>query len=257
MIDFHSHIVYGVDDGSESIENSIKILKEAERAGFDKIILTPHYMEDYYEFPKDEIENRIIKLRQVCKEENINIELYQGNEIYITNNIDEYLRNNIASSMNDSRYVLFETPMNVEPQNLLEVIYKIKGVGKVPVLAHPERYAYIQKNPNRLLELIDEGVLLQSNYGSIAGQYGENAVKTVKKLIKNNFIHFLGSDVHKEGHIYRQIDDIIDILSKWIEEDKIEELTTSNIEKVINDEEIEIEMPIPIKEGFFSKIFDK
>ena len=257
MIDFHSHIVYGVDDGSETIENSIKILKEAENAGFDKIILTPHYMEDYYEFTKQEISERINELRKACIEENINIELYQGNEIYITNNIEEYLNNNIASSLNDSRYVLFETPMNVEPQNLLEVIYKIKGLGKVPVLAHPERYAYIQKNPNRLLEFIDEGVLLQTNYGSIAGQYGEIAVKTAKKLIKNNFIHFLGSDVHKQGYIYREVDNILETLSKWIDEEKIEELTTSNIEKVINDEEIEIEMPIPIKEGFFSKFFDK
>ena len=257
MIDFHSHIVFGVDDGSESIENSINILKEAEKAGFDRIILTPHYMEDYYEVPKDEIHSKIEKLNEACKNENINIKLYQGNEIYITNHIKEYLSNNIACSLNDSRYVLFETPMNIEPQNLLEVIYKLKEMGKVPVLAHPERYSYIQKDPNRLLELIDEGVLLQSNYGSIAGQYGENAVETAKKLIKNNFIHFLGSDVHKEGHIYRKMDEILNTLSKWTSSEKIEEITLINIEKVINDEEIEIEMPTPIKEGFFSKIFHK
>ena len=102
-----------------------------------------------------------------------------------------------------------------------------------------------------------KGVLLQSNYGSIAGQYGENAVETAKKLIKNNFIHFLGSDVHKEGHIYRKMDEILNTLSKWTSSEKIEEITLINIEKVINDEEIEIEMPTPIKEGFFSKIFHK
>ena len=256
MIDFHSHIVYDVDDGSRNIDESLKILKEAEEAGFNKIILTPHYMEDYYTVPKNEIKEKIEELKELCIKENINIELYQGNEIYISNSIKEFIEEEKATSLNESRYVLFETPMNLEPQNLLEVIYKLKEMGKIPVLAHPERYSFIQSDPNKLLELYEYGVLFQANYGSIVGQYGQNAEKTVKLLLKNNFIHFLGSDVHRTNSAYMLIPDAIESLGKIISKEKIEELTTINIDKVINDEEIEKEEPIKIKTGgFFSKFF--
>ena len=255
MIDIHSHIVYDVDDGSKDLESSINILKEASIAGFNKIILTPHYMEDYYTVSKEEIAERIKVLKDACKKQEVDVELYQGNEIYITNHIDEYIKEDIASSLNDSKYVLFETPLNIEPSNLIEVIYKIKEIGKVPVLAHPERYSYIQSNPNKLLEFFEMGVLFQANYGSIIGLYGRNAKKTVKLLLKNNFIHFLGSDVHREDSIYTSMEEIMSELNKLIGEEKVYELTEKNTEKILNDEVLEIEEPSQIKLGFFSKLF--
>ena len=178
MIDFHSHIVYDVDDGSKSLENSINILKEAENAGFNKIILTPHYMENYYMVPKDEIKIKINILKEKCKSENINIELYQGNEIYITNHIAEYLNNNIASSLNDSRYVLFETPLNVEPNNLdvknsamltpplsRYPRYPSKRLSPDPCFARPQRRAAYCRMPCRRLPwLTRRGCSLRSPF---------------------------------------------------------------------------------------------
>lgn len=253
MIDFHSHIVYGVDDGAETIEDSIRILKLAQNAGFKKIILTPHYMQDYYEIQKDEIKQKIELIEEKCKEENIDISLYQANEIYITNHMTELLQEGIVSSINNSKYVLFELPMNEEPANLLEVVYSLLENGKTPIIAHPERYTYVQKNPNKLLELIEKGVLFQTNYGSILGQYGKEIQKTANLLLENNFIHFLGSDVHRIGHIYEKIEEIKKQLRKIISEEKIEELTDKNIEKILKDEKIEIEEPSKIKQGFFKK----
>ena len=255
MIDFHSHIVYDVDDGSETIENSIEILKAAERAGFDTIILTPHYMQDYYEISKNEIAYKINKLQEKCREENININLCQANEIYITNHIVELIKEYKASSINNGRYVLFELPMNEEPYNLLEVIFMLLENNKIPIIAHPERYSYVQKDPNKLIELIDAGVLFQMNYGSILGLYGKQIQKTSKLLLENNFIHFLGSDVHKTGNMYKKIEEIKKELQKILPQEKILDLTRRNAQKVINDEIIEIEKPYKIKTGFFEKIF--
>ena len=255
MIDCHSHIVCGVDDGSENAEQSLKILKEAEKAGFNTTILTPHYMDDYYIVPKNEIAEKIEALQGLCDNLKMDIKLYQGNEIYISNHIDEFLKDEKATSLNNSRYVLFETPMNIEPQNLIEVIYKLKEMKKVPVLAHPERYAFIQKEPNKILEYAEMGVLFQANYGSLVGQYGINSKKTIKILLENDIISFLGSDVHKEGHIYKQMPEIIKTLRKIISEEKIEELTNTNIEKILNDEKIEIEIPSKLKQGLLSKLF--
>lgn len=253
MIDFHTHIVYGVDDGSETLENSLKILKHAEKAGFHSIILTPHYMKNYYEVPANEIQERINILRKKCEEENIDVSLYQANEIYITNSIADLLNADIASTINCSKYVLFELPMNEEPMNLLEVIYKLIENGKVPIIAHPERYSFVQKDPNKLLELIEQGVLFQANYGSIIGQYGKDVEKTVKILIKNNFISFLGTDVHKTGSIYTKMDEIYVELEKIISEDRIEDLVENNAYLVLDDKEVEVPTPIPVKKSIFGK----
>lgn len=145
MIDFHSHIIFEVDDGANSVEKSVKLLKEAEMAGFNSIILTPHYMEDYYEHPADEIKEKIEILRNICQKENINLKLYQANEIYIANDMVDLLKNNMASTVNKSQYVLFELPMHEEPLNLLEVIYSLKENNITPIIAHPERYIYMYK----------------------------------------------------------------------------------------------------------------
>ena len=255
MIDLHSHIVYGVDDGSQSLESSIVMLKEAEKVGINKIRLTPHDMDDYYTVPKRDIARRIRELKEQCKKSNIDVELYQGNEIYISNHITEFLNEDLACSLNDSRYVLFETPLNVEPRNLIEVIYKLKEVGKVPVLAHPERYVYIQEDPNKLLELFEMGVLFQANYGSVIGMYGKGAEKTVKLLLKNDFIHFLGSDVHRVGNVYPYINQSAIAIKKIIGENKFEKISIFNALKVLNNESIEVEEPQKIKTGFFSKLF--
>lgn len=256
MIDFHTHIVYDVDDGAEDIETSMKILKRAFKAGINKIILTPHYMPDYYEFSKNEIKERITILQEKCNEEKIEIELYQGNEVYITNHMVELLKDEEIATINNSRYVLFELPMSQEAPNLLEVIYQLLEDKKIPIIAHPERYTYIQKEPNKLIELIEQGVLFQTNYGSIIGQYGKEAQKTAKLLIQNNYIHFLGTDVHKSGHIYEQMQEIKGVLNKIISKEKIEELTNINACKVINNELIEVEIPNKIKKGFFQKFFN-
>lgn len=253
MIDFHSHIVYGVDDGSETLENSIEILKHAEKAGFHSVILTPHYMKNYYEISADEIQEKINILRRKCEEENIDINLYQANEIYITNSIADLLNKDIASTINCSKYVLFELPMNEEPINLIEVIYKLIENNKIPIIAHPERYSFVQKDPNKLLELMEHGVLFQANYGSIVGQYGKDVQKTVKLLIKNNFISFLGTDVHKSGTIYTKMDEVYEELEEIISEDMIEDLTENNAYLVLEDKEVEIPNPIKVKKNLFGK----
>ena len=235
MIDFHSHILPAIDDGSKSMEDSIQILREAREAGFSKIISTSHYLEGYYEI-KEEDRKRLI---QELKNEDIGLELYVGSEIYITENMIDLLKGKKASSINNSKYVLFEIPMNNKTMLTKEIIYRLIENGYVPVLAHPERYSFIQQNLEELEELVDMGTLCQSNYGSIIGLYGKKTEKTVKKLLKNNLIHFLGSDVHRQEQIYNKIPKAIKKIKKIISEDKFIELSEINPQKVLNNEEIE------------------
>lgn len=234
MIDFHSHILPNIDDGSKNMEETIELLDEAQKAGFTKIISTSHYMEQYYETTEKDRLELINKIQQ----QDQRVEILLGSEIYITDELVELLKDKKASSINNSKYVLFELPLNVKEIGAKEVVYRLIENDYIPIIAHPERYSYVQQDINYIEELTQMGALLQANYGSIIGMYGSKAEKTVKKLLKNNSIQFLGSDVHRPGQVYKKMSKIIKKLKKVISEDKLEELTTLNPQKVLNNEDI-------------------
>ena len=234
MIDFHSHILPNIDDGSKNMEETIELLEEAQKAGFTKIISTSHYMEQYYEVT----ENDRLELINKIQQQDQRVEILLGSEIYITDELVELLKDKKASSINNSKYVLFELPLNVKEIGAKEVVYRLIENDYIPIIAHPERYSYVQQDINYIEELTQMGALLQANYGSIIGMYGSKAEKTVKKLLKNNSIQFLGSDVHRPGQVYEKMPKIIKKLKKIIPEDKLEELTTLNPQKVLNNEDI-------------------
>lgn len=255
MIDIHSHIIPQADDGSKSIEDTFNMLKEAQNAGFTDIISTSHYIEGHYELNKLDRQAWITALNTGIKKENININLYTGAEIFVSESMCDNIKNNIIGTLNNTRYVLFELPMNTKVMYLDEVIFNLISMDLVPIIAHPERYSYVQKNPNLLIDYIELGVLFQSNYASIIGYYGKEAKNTVIKLLKNNMIHFLGTDNHRSNTIYADMNSILEELKKVISEEKIELLTDINPRKIINNEEIATEQPIKIKEGF--KLFGR
>lgn len=234
MIDFHSHILPNIDDGSFSTEETIEMLEEARKVGFTKIISTSHYIEEFYEFNEEYRTNLINNL----KIETPDIELFLGSEIYITDKLIKLLEEKQASTINNSRYVLFELPMHAKSAYTKEIIYRLIEKNYIPIIAHPERYSYVQENSEYVKELHAMGALFQANYGSIIGMYGKKAEKTVKRLLKDNQIHFLGSDVHRSNQIYPKIPKIMKKLNKVISAEKIEELTTINPQKVLENAEI-------------------
>lgn len=247
MIDFHSHILPGVDDGSKSVEETFELLKEAKEAGFDAIISTSHYMEEYYEVNVSEREVWIKAISENLYKKNIDLKLYLGNEIYITQNIINLLETGKATSINNTNYVLFEFPLNSKPMNMYDIIYDMLEYKLIPVLAHPERYSFIQKEPELVYDLIQKGVLMQSNYGSIIGLYGEKAQLIARRLLENDMVHFLGSDVHKKNSIYPRISEALSELRIIIGEDKLEEITTINPSLVLENKKIDINEPKEFK----------
>ena len=243
MIDFHSHILPNIDDGSRSIEETFNLIKEAKEVGFEGIVLTSHYIEGYYETDVPERDVWVNAIKENLNTKGIDIDLYLGNEIYISENMMDLLINNKASTINNSCYVLFEMPLNAEPMDLYNVIYSLQENKLIPVLAHPERYKFVQKEPELIYDLIEKGVLMQANYGSILGQYGESAQMIVRKFFENNMIHFLGSDVHRQNTIYKNIPRALDAISEIIGEEKLRELTTTNPKLALNNKRIDIEEP--------------
>ena len=240
MKDLHSHIIYGIDDGSKSIEESIDLLKCAVNQGMTDIICTPHYMEETeYICNNKEKLDRLNIIKEKIKEENININLYLGNEVYYTNRFLELLNNNEISTLNNSKYLLFEFPLNNQVTHTREVLFELISKGYVPVLAHPERYSFLKKHPDEVLKYIELGVLLQGNYKSFYGGYGRAAKKVFRKYLKNGWYTFIGSDIH-HGKDYKLKNLERDFIKFTKNEEYINDLMYNNFDKVINNEDFSI-----------------
>ena len=223
MIDLHSHILFETDDGSKSLEESVIMAKEAYDAGFTTICCTPHYLEPQYKKTKEENTKILERLKEELEKNNIPMELFLGNEIYIVNNIEELVENNITSRIGNSEYILFELPLFQKLSNAVDIIRNLPYTKLI--LAHPERYEYVQKDISYLDDFIEMGVLLQGNYESILGKYGRTAQKTLKKLLKQKKIDFLSTDTHKKSSTYTKMEEIQRKLRKIVKEDYYNSLT--------------------------------
>ncbi len=254
MIDFHTHILPSIDDGSRSVEETFNLIKEARDAGFNGIMLTSHYIENYYETGIDERELCVKAIQDNLNSKGIDVKLYIGNEVYITNNVMSLLEEGKASTINNSCYVLFEMPFHTEPMNLYDFIYTLQENKLIPVLAHPERYSFVQKEPELIYELIRKGCLMQVNFGSIIGQYGSKAEFMVKRFYENNMVHFIGSDVHRQNSTYPKIPMCLEEIQKIIGRAKLEELTEINPRLVLENKKIDIDDPIEFSLTFKEKM---
>lgn len=234
MIDFHSHILPGVDDGSKNEEETRNLLLEAKSVGFDKIISTSHYAIDCFETPEYKRKELIEELNN----EEDYPEIILGSEIFVTYNMLDLLKEYKASTINGTNYILFELPLRHHFPNFKDVINKLRENEYRLILAHPERYTIIQKDFDLLYELSDLGVLFQSNYGSILGIYGLSAKFTVKKMLKEGLISFLGTDVHRQGSIYPQVPKALKKISKLVSDEYLDDLTKNNAEIILNGENL-------------------
>lgn len=237
MIDIHTHIIPNIDDGSKSVEETFKLINEAKEAGFTDIILTPHYITNYYETPGAEVKFWTESLQKIVDEKNLGVKLHSGMEIYISEELSELVRNGTVITLANSKYVLIEFPMNTIMRNVDEILFIMRNMGYKVIIAHPERYKCIQENIEYAMQLVEEGCMLQSNYGSIVDMYGKEAKKTLKKLLKMNLVSFLGTDTHKEETIYKVIPKILKKLKKVISEEKLYEITTLNPRKILDNQD--------------------
>lgn len=211
MIDLHLHILPGIDDGSSSLEESVRMAKRLSELGFKGAFCTSHYIADSPQAADNQTKNRLReKLQAELDKAGIKLKLLPGNEIYIDPKMVDFLTTKKATCLGGdfnarkkNQHVLFELPFYAEVSYLRDIIFELKAKGLVPVLAHPERYLFIQKNKEAVFEIVKLGVKLQSNYGSIVGQYGGKAKKIIKFLLKNRLVSYLGTDIHRaEGSLF-------------------------------------------------------
>ena len=203
MTDVHSHILFGIDDGSRTISESIELLKKLKSVGFNNVILTPHFILDSTYNSNYEANIKIYnELKERLLNENIDINIYLGNEIFIDKNVPTLLEKNIITSLNGTKYVLVEFPMHNKLLNIEDILYEIRSKGYEVVIAHPERYDAFKEDYSIVDTLREDGFLFQSNYSSILGYYGKDSIKLLKYMLKRHYIDFLGTDIHRIEKTY-------------------------------------------------------
>ena len=239
MKDLHSHILYDIDDGSRNLDDSLKIIKKAFDNGVRDIILTPHYIKDsLYNANNKEKMKKLKKLKKELRENKIDINLYLGNEVYIDEDIVELVEKCEISTINNSRYILIEFPLNSKFLMLEEVLFKLKKNNLVPIIAHPERYRCYYNDYDFFDNLIKSGCLFQCNIGSLYGDYGLKSKKMIRGFLKRNMVHFLGSDIHHvESRVYER--DVYKTLFKILkDEERIFKILEENVSKVLKNQEV-------------------
>lgn len=193
MIDIHSHLLYGVDDGAKSISESISMLKDAKAQGVTAMILTPHYRHGMFAYPKEEIEQNFARLKQ--ESEHIGVELYLGTEQHVNSMTIEYLKSGRCHTLADTDYVLAEYKHGTEFSYIKASVQDLLMHGYIPIIAHVERYACMQKITHvELLRSI--GAMIQVNADAVIGKDGMRAKSYAGKLLKQGLVDFVASDCH-------------------------------------------------------------
>jgi len=200
-IDLHSHLIPGIDDGVKTLEESIQIIKGMKDLGFKKLIVTPHIMFHRYKNTKEIIENECTKVKEELKRQNIDIEILVSAEYYFDENFFELIEKNDLMPFGEKKYILFETSYTSRPFGLEQIVFSLLSKGYRPILAHPERYSYLNQNYEKFDKLKESGLRFQININSLLGFYGKTPMKAAKYLSKKGLVDFVGSDIHSKRYL--------------------------------------------------------
>ena len=195
-IDIHSHILPGIDDGSDSIDTSLRMLRMAAKDGISQIILTPHNKPWHRNVDCAEMKDKMDRLRERERQEGLDIRLYTGGELYYRSGLTEELDRGRAETLAGSRYVLVEFDPLADYDYIRNGVYSLLTGGYYPIAAHVERYGNVCCKINRITELIDMGCFMQVNAASVMGQCGIGMRRLTKKMLKQNLVHFVATDAH-------------------------------------------------------------
>jgi protein-tyrosine phosphatase len=254
MIDLHCHILAGIDDGAQTMADSIEMARAAVNEGIDTIIATPHHKNGRYENTKQAIIEKTAELNLVLKNENIPLKILTGQEPAIHGELLKGITLGEVSTLNNTQYIFIELPAGHVPRYTDKLLYDLQMEGKIPVIVHPERNQEIIERPEVLYQLIKNGALSQITASSVCGIFGKKIKSFSEQLIEANLAHFIASDAHntnKRGfhlaHAYDNIDTRYGVDMVYFFKE--------NAELLVQDQNVYKEVPQRVKKKKFLGLF--
>jgi len=194
--DLHCHVLPGLDDGPRDMEGALRLARAARDSGAARVFATPHIMPGVFSASPDEIRAKVRLLRQRLVEEDVDLEVLEGSEVAVSERLVGDFRAGMLLPLQGSRFILVELPSVSLPRYAMDMIFKLKVLGAGVILAHPERNNDVRRDRAILTEMVETGVYLQVNAGSLIGVYGGEVASFARRLIKEGLAHFVGSDAH-------------------------------------------------------------
>lgn len=236
MIDLHSHILYGLDDGPVKMEESLEMAIAYKKAGFSKVVATPHWVPGTAWTPSpDGITAKIAALNASLESNAIGIRIYNGMEIAMDDQVAGLLAKNRLLTIADGPYVLIESPFQQMPRGYEQIFMALMVKGYKIILAHPERCGQMAHNPEMFDSIVDAGVYLQVNYDSFIGRYGSQAEESAVYLLQKGYVHCLATDSHDMVHRHPgSVHEALKLIQKWLGVGMAEVLCRTNPERVLS-----------------------
>ncbi len=231
LFDIHCHLVPYVDDGARDMDEAIKMLKMEYRQGVRYIIVTPHFRRDMFETSMEQILKQFLRLREIGKK--IGIQLFLGCEYHVDDGMVRMLRAKERPCMASSRYVRAEYRYDGSTEYVKESLDVLLRNGYLPIIAHIERYTDVCADWDFLEEIVDMGAFIQVNAGSIIGDGGRNVKRFCKKLMKEDLLHFVGTDAHRIDIRRPIIKPCVDYVIKKMGEDYAREIFVENPRRIV------------------------
>lgn len=258
MIDIHAHILPGVDDGAGSIEESLAMARLAVSEGVTTILTTSHSAEWFKLGPRTKMVAQIESLQHAFDSEGVPLQLRPGMEIYMTPETPADLVAGRAWGLASSRYLLVEVAFQSWPAYAEQVLFELQVAGYIPILAHPERYGAVQRDPNIMYTLAERGVLGQVTALSLTGGNGPEVQQCAYTLLDHGLVQFIASDGHGEGAQKRKpvVAAGLAEASRRIGADAARAMLTTNPQAILDDTPLQPQpRPVEIRRSFFSRLF--
>jgi protein-tyrosine phosphatase len=246
MIDIHCHILPDIDDGAQSVETSVEMMRIASDDGITHIVATPHYRYDNEPAFKD-INDRTELLRKKAAEKQIDIEILSGADIGLTYELIGGIEQKKIPTLNRSRYFLIELP-DLIPPNIDNVFFTAELSGLVPIITHPERNYSFLTSPKKLEQFRGSGALVQLTAMSITGEFGSNLQKFSHMLLKKGHVDFIASDAHSTGIRKPVLSKVYNAVSRFLNEKEARRLIIDNPRAVIEDRELSKQQDVGTKQ---------
>ncbi len=251
MVDTHSHILPGIDDGARSLEQAVELCRIAAADGIRTIVTTPHVMEFKYPNTRETIESALGLLEEALAGEGLPLEIVKGAEVHVAADLIERLKaGDLMTYADNGRYMLLEFPFQQVVSGTEEIVYRLRLAGVTPVIAHPERIGFFIEDVERLHKLVRLGALASITGGSLLGQFGERSERAGWTMIERRLAHVVASDAHDPKHRRPELSEAASALAERIGEEGSRRMCTEIPAAIVAGGEIEVEEPAAPSRGF-------
>lgn len=261
MIDIHTHVLPGVDDGVKTDEESVEFCRVALADGVHTIVATPHCREGFYFVTRDEVDRRVADLRRSLVHEGLEVEVLPGAEVHIAPELVERVRDGRAPTLGaNGRTLLLELSLSQYPVQLDQVMFQLRLAGIVTLMAHPERIRYFQDDVRRYEEVVRLGAFGQITTGSILGLFGEETREFSEELLRKELVHVIASDAHNVRGRPPRLREAVVLAAGLIGESRAEQMVTGAPRALLDGAEPELppaDRPASRRRSFLSRWFQK